>query len=244
MISGRPARAWLTALALFLPLAAWSGGGSGNAARSGLAPFDAPTLRDFQERQRIGVRLLTGVAEALPELAWLDRMTLAGATVTVEGRAFNTDAIATFVDNLGRLKGFTEPTLVDTQQIPENLFRFTVRFQWDAVEPATGGAKPAAAGELQETLLQLRKLVEEPGFAKTSFVPGTKEARGGALRAQPVAVRFEADSFHQAAMFFDRLNRLSRIVALKRMTLAAVAPRGKHGQKLDVDLSLEIPVVP
>lgn len=100
-------------------------------------------IDDLKENQRGPVRIMDQISRALPELLWLDRMTLKGNTVTLTGQAFNTNAVANFIDNLDAVPEFQEPVLKDTQQ-RRGVYSFNINFNYSSTP------KPAAAGETGE----------------------------------------------------------------------------------------------
>jgi Tfp pilus assembly protein PilN len=92
------------------------------------------------------VRIMDQISNALPELLWLDRMTLNGNSIEVSGKAFNTNQIAAFIENLGKFQEFQEPRLRDTsKQGP--VYSFVITFNFSVVEPqpAAAATAPAAA---------------------------------------------------------------------------------------------------
>lgn len=100
------------------------------------------------------VRILDAISTSLPELLWLERMTLRGTDVEVTGKAFNTNQVASFIENLGRIPEFQEPRLRGTTKTGE-VYQFTITFNFSMAPPpapegeaagATPGATPAAAG--------------------------------------------------------------------------------------------------
>jgi Tfp pilus assembly protein PilN len=79
-------------------------------------------------------------------------MTMNAATIEVEGRAFNHNAIAAFMDNLDKVPEFEEPTLKDSQAQPGGIQKFVINFTYSFApesaenpEAASGGAAQAAA---------------------------------------------------------------------------------------------------
>lgn len=70
-------------------------------------------ITDLRNRQHGPVQIMDEVSRALPELVWLEQMDITGNTVTLRGRAFNTNAVATFLENLSRVAEFREPSLRD-----------------------------------------------------------------------------------------------------------------------------------
>lgn len=107
-------------------------------------------INDLKLNQRGPVRVMDSVSKALPELLWLDRMTMNDAIITVEGRALNTNAVANFIENLDKVPEFEEPTLKDTTVQGGGVYKFSVEFKYSfappAPEPGTEGAAPAPPG--------------------------------------------------------------------------------------------------
>lgn len=99
-------------------------------------------INDLKRAQRGPVRIMDQVSSSVPELLWLDSMTLTGSNLELHGKAFNTNQIAAFIENLGRVPEFQEPRLRDTtKQGPVYNFVITFNFSLAAPKP------PAAAGE-------------------------------------------------------------------------------------------------
>ena len=86
-------------------------------------------INDLKANQKGPVRVMDYVSKALPELLWLDRMTMNATTIHVEGRAFNTNAVAAFIENLDKVPEFEEPTLRDTSA-QGGIYRFTIDFNY------------------------------------------------------------------------------------------------------------------
>ena len=109
-------------------------------------------INDLKANQRGPVRVMDYVSRALPELLWLDRMEMNADTIRIEGRAFNTNAVANLIENLDKVPEFNEPTLESTEEQGGGIYRFSINFNYSfaakakpAAESAAGAA-PAAAG--------------------------------------------------------------------------------------------------
>ena len=85
------------------------------------------------------------ISRALPALLWMDRMSVAGQTITLSGRAFNTNAVANFLENLDRVQEFQEPVLQDTSQTGQT-YSFVIRFDFSHVQDAEGPDRAPSAG--------------------------------------------------------------------------------------------------
>ena len=103
-------------------------------------------INELKAKQWGPVRIMDQVSRSLPELLWLDSLTLRGNTIDVRGRAFNTNQIATFIENLNKVPEFQEPQLRETSKVQE-IYQFNITFNVSppAVEPIGGEEEPPAA---------------------------------------------------------------------------------------------------
>jgi type IV pilus assembly protein PilN len=105
-------------------------------------------INELKNNQWGPVRIMDQISAALPELLWLDTLTLKSNNVTLRGRAFNTNQVASFIENLGKVPEFQEPRLRDTSK-QGSVYQFVVTFNFSVAppQPAAGeaGAAPAAA---------------------------------------------------------------------------------------------------
>ena len=100
-------------------------------------------ISQLKQNQRGPVRLMDLVSRSLPELLWLDRLSVAGNNVTLTGQAFNTNAVASFMDNLDQAPELTEPILRETRQAG-TVYSFTISVGY-SLKPATPTDGAAAA---------------------------------------------------------------------------------------------------
>jgi type IV pilus assembly protein PilN len=96
----------------------------------------------LKANQRGPVRIMDYVSRALPELLWVNRMQVGASSITLSGEAFNTNAVANFMENLDRFPEFREPVLRDTTQ-KGSIYTFTLNFSYEfkaagEEAPATG----------------------------------------------------------------------------------------------------------
>lgn len=92
-------------------------------------------INDLKDNQRGPVQLMDHISKALPEMLWLNRMQMRGNSVTLNGQAFNTNAVANFIDNLDQVPAFAEPVLKDTSargRGDSGVYSFVVTFTFDA----------------------------------------------------------------------------------------------------------------
>lgn len=104
-------------------------------------------INDLKANQRGPVRVMDYVSRALPELLWLDRMRVQGDSIQITGRAFNTNAVANFIENLDKVPEFDEPTLEGTEEQGGGVYRFTINFKYSFAKPKEPGIEGAAPGK-------------------------------------------------------------------------------------------------
>lgn len=105
-------------------------------------------INDLKANQKGPVRIMDYVSKALPELLWLDRMTMNATTIVVEGRAFNTNAVASLIENLDKVPEFEEPTLRDATE-QGGIYRFVIDFNYkfEAPKPEKAAGDDTKPGE-------------------------------------------------------------------------------------------------
>jgi type IV pilus assembly protein PilN len=103
-------------------------------------------INDLKANQRGPVRVMDYVSRALPELLWLDNMTMKGDSIHLEGRAFNTNAVANFIDNLDKVPEFDEPTLKSTEAQAGGVYKFVINLNFSFAGHGKPGTAGAAAG--------------------------------------------------------------------------------------------------
>lgn len=97
-------------------------------------------ITDLKNNQRGPVEIMDEVSRSLPELLWLDRLQQNGDAISVFGRAYNTSAIATFIENLDRVPTFDEPRLRSSQKNRSDVYDFVVTFRKVALPSEDGAA--------------------------------------------------------------------------------------------------------
>jgi Tfp pilus assembly protein PilN len=106
-------------------------------------------INNLKAAQRGPVEIMDQISKALPELLWLNRMQAKGTLVSLNGLAFNTNAVANLIDNLDGVEEFAEPVLKDAAW-RDGLYSFVVEFTFDpaAVQTNSNAGEPAeqAAG--------------------------------------------------------------------------------------------------
>jgi Tfp pilus assembly protein PilN len=100
-------------------------------------------INELKSNQRGPVRVMDYISRALPELLWLDRLKMTAANIEVEGRAFNPNAVANFMDNLDKVPEFKEPVLKETTAQANGVYHFFVTFDY-SFAPAKKPEAPLA----------------------------------------------------------------------------------------------------
>ena len=109
-------------------------------------------IDNLKSAQRGPVHVMDDISRALPELLWLDRMKMSSSNIELEGRAFNTNAVANFIENLDKMPAFEEPTLRSTEEQVGGVYHFTLDFNYSfapktpAATTATAPGAPGAPG--------------------------------------------------------------------------------------------------
>ena len=104
-------------------------------------------INQLKANQHGPVRVMDNVSRAMPELLWMNKMEVGPATITITGEAFNTNAVANFIENLDRVPEFQEPILRDTTQKGE-IYTFVIAFNYSFQPPpsADEGAETVTEG--------------------------------------------------------------------------------------------------
>jgi type IV pilus assembly protein PilN len=92
-------------------------------------------IEQLRRNQRGPVQVMDQISRALPELLWLDRMEMRGGAITLSGRAFNSNAVASFLENLDRVPEFQEPSLRDLQEGSGGVYGFSIGFGFAFAPP-------------------------------------------------------------------------------------------------------------
>jgi Tfp pilus assembly protein PilN len=89
-------------------------------------------INQLKQSQKGPVKIMDRISQDLPDLVWLDRMTMSGGLITVTGRGLNPNAIANFVDNVKNDSLFEEPELNSVTQagISPPIYTFDMNFHF------------------------------------------------------------------------------------------------------------------
>jgi Tfp pilus assembly protein PilN len=88
------------------------------------------------------------VSQDLPDLVWLDKMTMSGGLITLNGRGLNPNAIANFVEAIKKDPLFEEPDLSSMNQVTVNppVYNFDMTFHFVYAPKSEAGAPGTATG--------------------------------------------------------------------------------------------------
>lgn len=101
-------------------------------------------ISELRDNQHGPVRIMDEVSKNLPDLLWLDELTLTAQAVTIAGRSFTTNSIASFIENLDKVSEFQEPVLKNTT-LDGQVYSFQIVFNYQPVPiRAAAAAEPAA----------------------------------------------------------------------------------------------------
>jgi Tfp pilus assembly protein PilN len=105
-------------------------------------------INQLKQNQRGPVQLMDRVSQDLPDLVWLDKMTVSGGIVTIDGRGLNPNAIANFVENIKNDPLFEEPDLGNVTQVSATplVYSYTMKFHFTYGPKPDAGAAGAATG--------------------------------------------------------------------------------------------------
>jgi Tfp pilus assembly protein PilN len=73
-------------------------------------------INQLKQNQKGPVRIMDRISQDLPDLVWLDRMTVQNGKITLNGRGLNPNAIANFVENVKNDPFFEEPQVGSVTQ--------------------------------------------------------------------------------------------------------------------------------
>ena len=83
-------------------------------------------INDLKQQQQGPVRIMDEVSQALPELVWLNKMTLKGRSVVLSGVAMDENAVANYITNINASPYFEEPILKNLARSRSETFSFSL----------------------------------------------------------------------------------------------------------------------
>ncbi len=105
-------------------------------------------IDQLKKQQHGPVRIMDEISRALPDLLWLDRMTVKGNVVTLNGEAMDENAVANYIGNLDASPFFQEPSLKDLRRGSKGLYKYTLTcvFTYNPPKIASAGRGRGPAG--------------------------------------------------------------------------------------------------
>ena len=103
-------------------------------------------INQLKQNQKGPVKIMDRISQDLPDLVWLDRMSMSGGAISLNGRGLNPNAIANFVENVKNDPLFEEPDLQSMNRLSNNplVYGFDMNFHFTyapkAPPPGTAGA--------------------------------------------------------------------------------------------------------
>jgi Tfp pilus assembly protein PilN len=99
-------------------------------------------INQLKKNQKGPVKVMDRISQDLPELVWLDTMTISGGTIDLSGRGLNPTAVANFVDNIKNDPLFEEPKMDHLTQASVNplFYSFSMKFGFAYAGKGDSGA--------------------------------------------------------------------------------------------------------
>jgi Tfp pilus assembly protein PilN len=104
-------------------------------------------INQLKQNQKGPVRIMDRISQDLPDLVWLDRMSVNSGRISIAGRGLNPNAVANFVENVKNDTYFEEPqlgSLTAMGTVPP-VYSFDMEFGF-SYTPKTAGQAAGAAG--------------------------------------------------------------------------------------------------
>jgi type IV pilus assembly protein PilN len=102
-------------------------------------------INQLKANQKGPVRIMDQISRDLPDLVWLDNMTIDAGRVSIAGRGLNPNAIALFIENIKNDAFFEEPTVGAVTQVSVSPLVYTFDMNFAFTYHAKGAAADAAA---------------------------------------------------------------------------------------------------
>jgi Tfp pilus assembly protein PilN len=103
-------------------------------------------INQLKQNQKGPVKIMDRISQDLPDLVWLDKMSMSGGLITLGGRGLNPNAIANFVEAIKKDPLFEEPDLSSMNQISAAppVYSFDMTFHFTYAPKSEAGAAGAA----------------------------------------------------------------------------------------------------
>lgn len=104
-------------------------------------------INELTTKRRGPVHLMDRISRALPDLVWLGSMDVRGKNVRLSGQALNTNAIASFIENLSLVPEFKEPDTQTVRRAGGNTYTFAINFTFELPKPPSAEGEEAEANQ-------------------------------------------------------------------------------------------------
>ena len=113
-------------------------------------------INQLKQNQKGPVHIMDQISRDLPDLVWLDRMSITGGRISISGRGLNPNAIANFVENVKNDPYFEEPQLGNVTQVSNTplVYGYDMDFAFSYAPKVPGqppAGTPAATGTAATT---------------------------------------------------------------------------------------------
>lgn len=110
-------------------------------------------INQLKQNQKGPVRIMDRISQDLPDLVWLDRMSVSGGRISLAGRGLNPNAIANFVENIKNDPYFEEPEVGAMNLVSATplVYAFDMSFPFTYTPKAPGGAARAGGAKATGT---------------------------------------------------------------------------------------------
>jgi type IV pilus assembly protein PilN len=128
-------------------------------------------INQLKENQKGPVRIMDQISRDLPDLVWLDRMSITNGSISLSGRGLNPNAIANFFENIKNDPYFEEPEPGSVTQVSVTppVFTYDMKFHFSyAPKDGTTGTGGGAATGTSGTA---------PTSTTTQAAPGSKPGK-------------------------------------------------------------------
>ena len=104
-------------------------------------------INQLKQNQKGPARLMDRISQDLPDLVWIDKMSVIGGVVTLDGRGLNPNAIANFVESVKNDPMFEEPDLGNVTQVSAAplVYGYTMNFHFSYAPKGEAAAAGTAA---------------------------------------------------------------------------------------------------
>jgi type IV pilus assembly protein PilN len=103
-------------------------------------------INQLKQNQKGPVRVMDRISQDLPDLVWLDHMSMGGGGISLTGRGLNPNAIANFIDNIKNDPMFEEPEVGSLTLVSANplIYSFDMSFHFSYTPKAPAAGAPGA----------------------------------------------------------------------------------------------------